>query len=181
MDEEPYTAADCAETVDSAPLTGKVVAVKPENLPGHHPGQLFLCTGEAATNPPMINKLILTVSLDNGESYRWERRELIGALKPERLPNHARLMLSQIKPCLDRLKQEGEHYTGYCFLPNGRYSSGVRLVGSAEALTYAETQAPYQSRILICDHNDYGVLEYRDGTLVYPTPEEQKAFGQRQE
>ena len=39
-------------------------------------------------------------------------------------------------------------YSGYSFLPDGRYASGVWLCTEQEALSYVEMQKPYQHRIM---------------------------------
>lgn len=108
---------------------------------------------------------------------------MIGILKPELLPDSARLHLSQIRPvgALD-LKSHAPEFSGYCFLEDGRYSSGVWLCSPKEVMDYVEMQKPYQHRIMICDREDFCVYEMVDGQLVYPTQEVLDAFlSQRKE
>ena len=96
------------------------------------------------------------------------------------MPDSARLMLSQVKPHMDVPKYEGEPFIGYCFLADGRYSAGIRLDSPAEAVAYAQMQAAYQSKVLICASDDCAVMEIRDGVLTYPAPEEPEIFRQEQ-
>ena len=54
-------------------------------------------------------------------------------------------------------------YSGYSFLPDGRYASGVWLVNPEEVWSYVMMQKDYQYRILICDRDDFAVLEMLEG------------------
>jgi hypothetical protein len=123
-----------------------------------------------------FNIELMAVSLANGEFYRFGRSEIIGTLKPELLPGRERLILSQVKPKLSGVPQESpEFYTGYCFLPNGRYSSGVMLNSPDEVMEFVSNQAPYQHRVLVCDALDFAVMEVAGGVMVFPTMEEIEA------
>ena len=98
-------------------------------------------------------------------------------MKPELLPDSAKLQLSQIRPvgALD-LKNHEAKYSGYSFLPDGRYASGVWLCTEQEALSYVEMQKPYQHRIMLCDRDDFCVLEMENGRLLHPSQEEMEIF-----
>lgn len=104
-----------------------------------------------------------------------------GTLKPDLLPDEAKLMLSQIRPigAKDLAGNEPE-YSGYSFLPDGRYSAGVWLCSPQEAVDYVEMQKPYQHRVLICDRDDFAVLEVIDGKLIYPDEQTLAEFRQGQ-
>ena len=39
-------------------------------------------------------------------------------------------------------------------------------------------QKPYQHRVLICDREDFAVMEVVEGQLIYPTPEALETFRQ---
>ena len=43
-------------------------------------------------------------------------------------------------------------------------------------MDYIEMQKPYQHRIMICDRNDFCVLELQEGRLLYPGEEAMEAF-----
>ncbi len=131
--------------------------------------------------PPLCLKMI-EVSLKNGEQTRWNRSDIMGIAKPEILTDHARLQLSQIRPAgaLD-LKSHQPQYSGYCFLPDGRYTSGVWLCSQKEMQEFVEMQMDYQHRIMICDRNDFCVIEMQEGKLLYPTQEMLEAHQKEQE
>jgi hypothetical protein len=166
--EKNFTAADCTDTSYTAPLADRVIAVKREMLPLGHDGMLFVCVGEGVTNPHIIDKTVFAVSLSDGEAYRFGRSDISGTLMPDLLPENARLMLSQIRPHHDFPRYDGEPYTGYAFLGDGRYSAGVRLAGPAEAVAYLKMQAPYQHRVLICDGDDCIAAEAIRGIVTFP-------------
>ncbi len=172
-----YTAADCAETGYGVPLHNKVIVIRADELAEEHPSQLFFCTGGFGANANPNGRSVFAVSLTDGEFCRWYRGDVVGVLKPELLPDEARLALSQIRPGGARDVKEPE-FSGYCFLEDGRYSAGVWLRDAKEAVAYMEMQAPYQHRVLLCDRGDLAVAEMAGGKLLHPTPEELEAFRQ---
>jgi hypothetical protein len=168
-----YTAQDCSATGSHCSIQGKVVVLSHDN-PEH---QLYfcLCGNGAGANPS--GSAVFLVSLRTGEFALKNRSEVIGILKPELLPDSAKLQLSQIRPvgALD-LKNHEAKYSGYSLLPDGRYASGVWLCTEQEALNYVEMQKPYQHRIMLCDRDDFCVLEMENGMLLHPTEKEMEAF-----
>ena len=44
-----------------------------------------------------------------------------------------------------------------------------------------DLQKPYQYRVLICDRNDFAVMEIVEGQVLFPAPEDGEAFLQGQE
>ena len=176
-----YTEKDCSQTGYGFSLKGKVVVLDRAALPPEHPGQLFLCMDENGSGPDPMGRGVFLVSLSNGEGCRFWRRDVTGALKPELLPDEEKLMLSQIRPAGAKdLKESEPQYSGYSFLRDGRYSAGVWLCSPEEALGYMEMQKPYQHRVLICDRDDFAVLEVIDGKLIYPDEQALAEFGQGQ-
>lgn len=85
------------------------------------------------------------------------------------MPDDARLQLSQIRPsgALDLSTHEPQ-YSGYSFLEDGRYAAGVWLCSPQEVRDYVEMQKPYQHRVLICDRDDFAVMEVINGQMIYP-------------
>lgn len=138
-----YTAKDCSATGLGCSIQGKVVVLSHDSPEQ----QLYfcLCGNGAGANPS--GSAVFLVSLRTGEFALKNRSEVIGILKPELLPDSAKLQLSQIRPvgALD-LKNHEPKYSGYSFLPDGRYASGVWLCTEQEALSYVEMQKPYQHR-----------------------------------
>ena len=173
MDEKTiYGPEDCLTNEDDVFFSGRVVVFKPEALPGERRGirQLFFCTQGADGVPDAADWPVFAVSLTNGECVRHKRGELLGLLKPELLPDRARLQLSQIRP-LDSEVPKAPEFFGYCFLPDGRYTSCVPLADEMEVWEYIDIQRMYQHRLMVCDSEDCCVLEITGGKLVFPTPE----------
>jgi hypothetical protein len=161
-------------------IAGFVAVIDPEALPEDQRGvrQLLFCEGGAGSFPNAADDTVRAVFLSNGECVIRKRGELLGLLKPELLPDRARLQLSQIRPLDSEVPKEPEFF-GYCFLPDGRYASGVPLANDLEVREYIDIQSRYQHRLMICDREDCCVFEMRDGKLIFPTREAPDA--QRQE
>ena len=167
-----YTAKDCSATGLSCSIQGKVVVISQDNPER----QLYfcLCGNGAGVNPS--GSAAFLVSLRTGEFALKNRNEVIGILKPELLPDSAKLQLSQIRPVgALNLKNHEPKYSGYSFLPDGRYA-GVWLCTEQEALNYVEMQKPYQHRIMLCDRDDFCVLEMENGRLLHPSQEEMESY-----
>lgn len=180
-----YTQEDCLQTGYDISIDGKVIVLKASALPEglrQAKYQLYFCTGGNGSYPNPIGSSIFTVSLAEGEKIRWNRSDVLGILKPELLPEYARLQLSQIRPggALD-LKYHEPQYSGYCFLPDGRYTSGVGLCSAKEVRDYIEMQRNYQHRVMICDREDFCVFEMIAGQIVHPSPEIVEAFLKEQQ
>lgn len=158
---------ECRETGDSISITNKVVLLADSALLSKKHGQIFFCMGGAGAETQ--NGDVFLVSLSDGEGCRCSRRDIIGTLKPELLPDEAKLQLSQIRPI--GAADPDAHtpkYSGYSFLPDGRYASGVWLCSLKEVKDYVEMQKDYQHRVLICDCDDFAVLEIVEGKRVFP-------------
>ncbi len=167
------TKEDCQSIGYDMSIAGKVIVLHSSALPEEYQSadcQLYFCTGGNGSNPNPIGRSIFTVSLADGENIRWNRSDVLGIAKPEILSEKARLQLSQIRPvgALD-LKENEPQYSGYCYLPDGRYTSGVWLCSPKEVQDYIEMQRDYQHRIMICDRDDFCVFEMEEGKLLYPT------------
>lgn len=175
-----FTQEDCLQNGYDFPITGKVIVLHPSALPDEFreaKHQLYYCIGGNGSNPNPIGRSVFTVSLADGEQVRWNRSDVLGIAKPEILSDHARLQLSQIRPAgaLD-LKSHEPQYSGYCFLPDGRYTSGVWLCSTKEVQDYIEMQKDYQHRVMICDRDDFCVFEMIDGKLIHPSREALEVF-----
>ncbi|MDK2965072.1 hypothetical protein [Lacrimispora sp.] len=180
-----FTPLDCRKIGYDFSIAGKVVILCASFLPENDrsaENQLYFCTGGFGSKPNPSGRAVFAVSLENGEQTRWNRSDIMGIAKPEILTDHARLQLSQIRPAgaLD-LKSHQPQYSGYCFLPDGRYASGVWLCSQKEMQEFIEMQMDYQHRIMICDRNDFCVFEMQEGKLLYPTQEMLEAHQKEQE
>lgn len=180
-----FTQEDCLQTGYGMPISGKVIVLHPSSLPEEYQNtkhQLYYCTGGNGSNPNPIGRSVSAVSLANGEQVRWNRNDVLGIAKPEILSDHARLQLSQIRPAdASDLKSHEPQYSGYCFLPDGRYTSGVWLCSAKEVQDYIEMQKDYQHRVMICDRDDFCVFEMIEGKLIHPSPEVLEAFFKEQQ
>lgn len=175
-----FTQEDCLRTGYDFSINGKVIVLKSSVLSEEFretKHQLYFCTGGFGSNPNPSGRSVFAVSLAAGEQVRWNRSDILGIAKPEILSDYARLQLSQIRPAgaLD-LKSHEPQYSGYCFLPDGRYTSGVWLCSAKEVKDYIEMQKDYQHRVMICDRDDFCVFEMIDGKLIHPSPEALEAF-----
>lgn len=170
-----YTREDCEQIGRQTDLYQKVVVCAGKNLMESPPGQLFLYVEKerADYQPEMVD----LISLSDGERYLGKREDILGILKPELLPDEAKLHLSQI--CVHEKKdfdKEEPLFSGYSFLPDGRYSAGVWLYSPQEVMDYVELQKPYQHRVLICDRDDFAVLEVLKGQVIFPDAQAMEEF-----
>ena len=169
---ERFTKEDCLRT-EEVSLKNRVVVLKEGALPIGHPDQLFVCLVEGGVS----GTFPIFASLSTGEIHHIPRRAVLGLLKPELLPEEAKLQLSQIRPGNARdLRSCEAEYSGYSFLADGRYTSGVWLTSPQEAMDYVEMQKDYQHRVLICDRDDFAVMEVMEGELIFPDREKLEAF-----
>ncbi|BAL01486.1 hypothetical protein OBV_42870 [Oscillibacter valericigenes Sjm18-20] len=168
----PYGPEDCVRTGYDMFIAGYVAVIKPEALPEHQHGvrQLLFCDGGAGSFPHAADSTVRAVSLSNGECLSKKRNEILGLLKPELIPDRARLQLSQIRPLDSEVPKEPEFF-GYCFLPDGRYASGVPLADDLEVREYIDIQSRYQHRLMVCDREDFCVFEMREGRCIFPARE----------
>ncbi|WP_270809965.1 hypothetical protein [Hungatella effluvii] len=182
MEKGIYVESDCIETGSSCSIKGKVIVLKASALGDEGQSQLCYCVGGDGAEADAVNQSVFAVDLYQGEYARWKRLDVMGVLKPELLSEHERLQLSQIRPegALS-LEEHEPRYSGYSFLPDGRYTSGVWLCSEKEIQDYVEMQLPYQHRIMICDRNDFCVLEIQEGNVLFPTEEDIKVIKERQE
>ena len=77
---------DCRETGDGFSIENKVVLLADSALPSRKHGQLFFCMGGTGAGPGTQQGDVFLVSLSDGERCRCSRRDVVGTLKPELLP-----------------------------------------------------------------------------------------------
>lgn len=135
---ETYMASDCIETGSACSIKGKVVVLSCEAMSKNCPNQLFYCLCGNGAGANSSGCAVFLVSLSSGEFSLKKRSDVVGVLKPELLPDQAKLQLSQIRPqgALD-LKSHEPKYSGYSFLPgNFICLSCVYADGSAIYMEY---------------------------------------------
>lgn len=170
-----FTSEDCDRIDRQTDLYRKIVVYAVENLEEPSAGQIFLCIRKDC------REMVDLISLSNGERYLGRRADILGTLKPGLLPDEAKLHLSQI--CQhernDFARME-PMFSGYSFLPDGRYTSGVWLYSPQEVMDYIELQKPYQHRVLICDRDDFAVMEVLKGKVIFPDAQALEEFQREQ-
>lgn len=176
-----YTETDCEAPGRDASLAGKVVVLSVDACARGMGHQLAFCMGGDGAGPDSVGKSVILVDLRDGERMRRDRSDIIGALKPELLPDREKLQLSQIRPIgAVSLEKQEPRYSGYCFLKDGRYAAGVWLHTEKEAIDYVKMQKPYQHRIMVCDKDDFCVMEVEEAKLVYPDEGTLRRMGEEQ-
>lgn len=179
--EKIYTEADCIATGREISLKNRVIVFRPGVLKKDLNYQLGFCLGGAGADANPEQNGMFIVELKDGESIWGNREDAIGLLKPELLSEEEKLQLSQISPLgALSLLENTPIYSCYSFLEDGRYAAGVELCTEEEIFEYVEMQSPYQHRVMVCDSDDFCVLEVVEGKQVYPIleePEEQEESG----
>lgn len=90
------TAKDCTAVSHDDDLNGKVVVIKPEVLRREYrmaTRQIKLCVGGFGASPHSRGSACYCVDLYSGKESRFERRDILGTLEPEKLPKWAELGL----------------------------------------------------------------------------------------
>lgn len=186
MNKKLFTIEDCIKDSHyKEDYEGKIIVMRPEALKDHYRDerfQLWLGGSGFGCDPSLRGRAVFATCLYDNEHAEWRRENFLGTIKPEALPDWARLKLSQMK--LHASANEHEQipkYRGYSFLENGRYNAGVSLYNEKEVLEYIELQKPYQHRIMICDPDDSCLFEMVRGKIIHPTPEVIEAFCKEQQ
>lgn len=97
---EPLTAADCFPNDYGQSIEGKIVAVKlealaPEYRTADH--QLVLVDGGSGTRAAPRGNACFCINLYSGKNIRWERYDIQGEVRPEKLPEWAKERYSAIQ------------------------------------------------------------------------------------
>ena len=153
---QEFTEKDCMQTEKEISIQNRVVVLPSKVLPEHYTGQLFFCTNIQKTENPR-HSIAHLVSLSTGEAWHCWNRDVVGVLRPELLGEKERLQLSQIRP---PMAQDLRH--------------------SEEVWSYVMMQKDYQYRILICDRDDFAVLEMLEGRMIFPDVQSLEQFQQAQ-
>jgi len=166
---QAYTKLDCEETGSSMRLTGKVVVLDDVCSKANGVCQVAFCLGGPGADASAKGGYVRLVDLMSSQRFHVKREGVLGVLRPGLLPEEARLQLSQIRPVSKgEADPDAELFSGYCFLEDGRYAAGVWLNGAKEAVDYAFMQKPYQYRVMICDGDDFCVLEIVKDEVLFP-------------
>ena len=94
----PLTGTDCTPTSHDDDLHGKIVVIRPDVLRREYQlatRQLKLCIGGFGASPHSRGSACFCMDLCSGKGSRFERRDILGTLVPEQLPQWAKLGLEQ--------------------------------------------------------------------------------------
>ena len=94
----PLTAKDCTPVSHDDDLNNKAVVIKPEVLRREYrmaTRQIKLCVGGFGASPHSRGSACFCVDLYSGKESRFERRDILGTLEPEQLPEWAKLGLME--------------------------------------------------------------------------------------
>ena len=99
FDKTPFTAADCIPDKKSESIIGRVVVIdaKPKRYEYQHAAyQLILADGGNGASGGR-GQAVFGTCLATGERSRWERYDVLGEIRPERMPQWAKDALNAIK------------------------------------------------------------------------------------
>ena len=94
------TAAQCEGISSKDDLHGKVIVIKPEELRREYrtaTHQLKLCTGGFGASPNSRGSACFCTDLLTGRESRFERRDVLGTMEPDELPQWAKDGLAAIQ------------------------------------------------------------------------------------
>ena len=97
---EPFTASDCYPNDYTESIEGKIVAVKTEALAPEYrtaDHQLVYVTGGNGSYANAHGNACHCINLYSGKHTRWERYDIQGEVKPERLPEWAAERLAAVR------------------------------------------------------------------------------------
>ena len=99
FDQTPFTDADCIPDKKSESIIGKVVVIdaEPKRYEYQHAAyQLILADGGNGASGGR-GQAVFGTCLATGERSRWERYDVLGEIRPERMPQWAKEALNAIK------------------------------------------------------------------------------------
>ena len=106
---EPFREDDCYSMERTKGIEGKIVAVKMEALAPEYrtaPHQLVYVTGGNGALANAHGNACFCINLYTGKRTRWERYDIQGEVRPERIPDWARQRLEEIKREQKRIARE---------------------------------------------------------------------------
>lgn len=98
IDTTPLTKTDCTPLSYDDDLNNKVVVIRPEVLRREYQmatRQIKLCIGGFGAYPHSRGSACYCVDLYSGKTARFERRDILGTLEKDQLPQWAKLGLEQ--------------------------------------------------------------------------------------
>lgn len=111
IDNTPITADGCAVVTHDDDLNGKIIVIKSEILRREYrmaTNQLKLCTGGFGASPNSRGNAVYCKDLYSGKEARYERRDVLGTMEPESLPEWARQGLDSIRQTEQQKKESNK-------------------------------------------------------------------------
>jgi hypothetical protein len=97
--DEPLTAADCIPDSNMADYENKLVIIKPERMAASARSadeQLVMAISGNGCNPNARGQAVFCTNLFTGKTTRWDRHDIAGIIKPERIPKWAFQRLTEL-------------------------------------------------------------------------------------
>lgn len=99
IDNTVITSDDCTAISHDDDLNGRIIVIKPEVLRREYrraTNQIKLCKGGFGASPNSRGSAVYCKDLYTGKESRYERRDVLGTLEPDMLPQWARPEIVQI-------------------------------------------------------------------------------------
>lgn len=106
----PLSAADCVRLSPSDNLEGRIIVIRADVFRREYQTathQLKYCTGGFGAIPNNRGSAIFCIDLFSGKESRFERRDVLGTMTPEMLPEWAKQGLSNIQREMQKQKDRG--------------------------------------------------------------------------
>lgn len=107
------TKADCIPDKYDQSIEGKVIAVDPDVLRAEYrraDRQLYLVTGGFGAAASSRGSAVFCTNLHTGEHTRYERRDVMGEVKKEALPDWAKAKLAELEKSKPKKNKEHERH-----------------------------------------------------------------------
>lgn len=124
----PLTADDCIPGSQHENYTYQLIVIRPEKIaPAARTAdhQLLLATGGNGCSPDALGTAVFCQNLFTGESMRWERHQVAGIIRPDRMPEWAVEKRQALKAAEERetsLPNGAFAYSGYHFTPYRKFN-----------------------------------------------------------
>jgi len=101
----PLTAADCTPGSNRAHYKNQLIVIKPESMtPAARTAdhQLVLATGGFGCNPEARGQAVFCKNLFTGKETRWERYDVAGIIRSDRMPEWAKDKLAALQKPVEK-------------------------------------------------------------------------------
>ncbi len=109
VDKTPLSASDCEAVGYDKAIKGKVIVIKAEVFKPEYQmsvNQLQLCTGGFGSQANARGSACFCTNLYNGKESRFERRDVLGIIEKDKLPEWAKKALAKVERQLNEKRRE---------------------------------------------------------------------------